>query len=728
MTNTTVKVRAALRSVLVLGVLVAGHAASGCGSDDGDAPPPGSGGAGGGGFTASGGAGGSLTSGGTFGNGGAIVNGGSPSGGFGGAGGGPVPGEGGLLPDGGGNGGAVSPDASSGGSPPVGDGGCVEPTQLLDTSNLPDCNVSSLPLCTGGLGKCFPKAIASASVSAETLAQLADCNSTDKCIPTYLLQRLGKFNAKTCTSLKGAEGRCLSVCIPQIAEQATFLPKADCADGELCAPCFDPRTGENTSACNQGCDLGPTKPPVTFGKCCGNQGSCVPKSAVPTSDQSQLGRDTCTDANDLCAPDKLSEPGYKPLACTSIGGSEGRCLASCIPQVAEQASRLERDVCDDGELCAPCTDPIKGTSTGACTRNGDAPTKPPFTFPTCCGNLGHCVPQDILTSDQRALLGADSCSSGNLCAPDVLSSPTSKPPTCRALGSTNAEGRCLPACLPSVAERAANLTQGTCTAGNLCAPCYDPIDGTDTQACRQNGDVPAEPKKVFPTCCGGDGLCIPSPLVPAAQRPQLGKDVCTASDNLCAPKAFTDASVKPTACTAPGGVEARCLPACLPALQARKDNLRQVTCKATELCAPCYDPITGADTGACTVNGDAPTQPKKVFPGCCPYNGNDRGKCVPTELLTEAQQNAAPQLTCASGSLCAPLLKINNPSAKFPTCRLPAASLACTPPILNLGCDGGCVPSCLAEGQPISQGTCGAGELCAPCVDPLSGERTGACD
>jgi hypothetical protein len=280
--------------------------------------------------------------------------------------------------------------------------------------------------------------------------------------------------------------------------------------------------------------------------------------------------------------------------------------------------------------------------------------------------------------------------------------------------------------LPSVAERASSLTQGTCAAGNLCAPCYDPIDGADTQACRQNGDVPAEAKKVFPTCCGGDGLCIPTPLVPAAQRPQLGKDVCTTADNLCAPKSFTDASVKPTACTAPGGVEARCLPACLPALQARKANLRQVTCKATELCAPCYDPITGADTGACTVNGDAPVQTKKVFPGCCPFQTTDRGKCVPTEIMSQAQQDIAPQLTCATGSLCAPNLKATNPAAKFPTCQATVTIIIPIP-----AGAGACVPDCLpaADQKPLlSRTTCAAGELCAPCVNPLTNESTGSCD
>jgi hypothetical protein len=722
-----------------MSVTLAAHAASGCGSDD-TSSSGGTGGFGGfgtgaipgvGGVVGTGGAvgnGGSPTTGGTFGSGG-VASGGVAAGGGPGSG-----GDGGFGGPDASAGGSGNPDASTGGgggTPPVGDGGCKPPDNLLDVSGLPDCALSTLPLCTNGRGKCFAKSIASQTVSAEALAQLADCDADNKCIPANFIATLGKFNAKTCASLKGAEGRCLSVCVPQVAGQASFLPKDVCADGELCAPCYDPRTGADTSACEQGCDTGPKQPPVKFDKCCGTRGSCVPKTAVPASDQTQLGKDTCTDANDLCAPDTLSQPGYKPKACTSIASAEGRCLPDCIPQVASQASRLKKDVCETGELCAPCYDPISGTDTGACTRNGDVPTKPKVTFPACCSSLGHCVPTDVLSSDQKGLLGADSCTTGNLCAPDVFSVAGQLPQSCRSLDSLNAEGRCVPSCVPSVQSQKDRLTQGTCPASTLCAPCFDPLTGANTGACSQNGDAPKETKKTFAACCGGDGACIPKPIVPASQQAQLGKDTCTGADNLlCAPKAFTDASVKPVACTAPGNVEARCLPACLPALQANKANLRQGTCKAAELCAPCFNPLDGTDTGACSINGDAPTKPKVVYPGCCPYQSNDRGTCVPGALLSTAQNTQLPQDSCATGTLCAPNIKVKDQTAKFPTCHVPAFSFACPLNQAATGCNGACVPSCIAGDLStfLAQGTCGGGELCAPCINPTDNTRTGACD
>jgi hypothetical protein len=46
--------------------------------------------------------------------------------------------------------------------------------------------------------------------------------------------------------------------------------------------------------------------------------------------------------------------------------------------------------------------------------------------------------------------------------------------------------------------------------------------------------------------------------------------------------------------------------------------------------------------------------------------------------------------------------------------------------------EGRCLPSCFAKGNPIaarlSQSTCVAGEQCAPCFDPLTGQSTGSCE
>jgi len=93
------------------------------------------------------------------------------------------------------------------------------------------------------------------------------------------------IKVKTCASIGGNEGRCMSTCLAEVGKQAGSLPKgpsAGCAEDEACLPCFDPLTGKPTGACTSlPCDKGPTKPPKTFPKCCGGIGTCIPLEQIP---------------------------------------------------------------------------------------------------------------------------------------------------------------------------------------------------------------------------------------------------------------------------------------------------------------------------------------------------------------------------------------------------------------------------------------------------------------
>jgi hypothetical protein len=360
--------------------------------------------------------------------------------------------------------------------------------------------------------------------------------------------------------------------------------------------------------------------------------------------------------------------------------------------------------------------------------NGDAPVNPPATFPVCCNNLGHCVPTANLSADQQKQLGPDTCAPNNLCAPDAFAAPGQTAQTCRAVfGALDTEGRCVPDCVPMIQAQASRLTRGTCPVNTLCAPCFDPVTGLSTSACNQNGDKPVEAAKTFPACCGTLGVCVPTSLVPPAQVSQLDATGCTGTNVLCAPKALTDSSVKPKTCTAPGAMEARCLPACLPAIQEQASNLRQVTCGTGELCAPCYNPIDSTDTQACRINGDAPTQPPKPFVEC----GSGRGLCVPTELVPASLATAIPPCTGMTGYLCAPKEKINDMTYKFPSCD---PQIPPFPP--DPSQDAACLPKYIIDFQAqtnttaglLGQSNCQTGEICAPCVNPLNGQSTHACD
>ncbi len=607
----------------------------------------------------------------------------------------------------------AGPDAS-GNSP---DAGIVcEPGPLaIDPNVLPACN-----LCSGTLARCVPGSL----LPEGSDVFLADCPDTpgSKCVPDHFVETGGSFLLETCTSVQGAEGRCLPDCIPDVAAQASFLPQDICDAGWLCAPCYDPTTGEDTGACRQGCDPGPNEPPITFDRCCGDRGACVPTALVPASQIDQLGVDTCTDPGTLCAPDDLTVSTYIPPSCVALGGTqEGRCLPDCLPSIAAQASLLDRgvgDVCVVGDLCAPCYDPTTGADTGACTLNGDTPTDPAPTVEACCGDRGVCLSPLVIPDAQESQLGADTCGdAGDLCAPTALSDPAYTPPSCVALGGTQ-EGRCLPDCLPSIAAQASLLDRGVgdvCVAGDLCAPCYDPTTGADTGACTLNGDTPTDPAPTVEACCGDRGVCLAPAVIPDAQESQLGADTCGDAGDLCAPTALADPSYQPMMCSSIGGGEGRCLPDCLPDVAAQADRLPQDICVAGDLCAPCYDPITGADTGACTLNGDSPNEPPFVFERCCSL----RGSCVPTSLVPPDQLAQLGADTCADpAAVCAPD-DLVDPAYIPPTC----ASIG--------GAEGRCLPDCLpdiaAQAGTLPQSTCAVGELCAPCYDPITGENSGAC-
>jgi hypothetical protein len=588
--------RAATCAALACALLIAAN--TGCGGDDDDSggrggttPLP-SGGGGGGGGGGSGGIGGGS---------GSIATAGTGNGGSGGSAGGA--GSAGKSGSGGSGGSAVMLD----------DGGvCVvnEPNKML-SQGATKCAVEICPaqdsICVG-LGTVQ-------AVSGEAVANaLADCDADNKCVPIKLVETMGKVIPKTCRSLNDAEGRCLSNCIPQVAVQKTQLPQDVCDAGELCAPCFDPRTGELTAACVQGCDPGPVEPAKPFPECCDGRGLCV--SAALAGDQAaSLQTGSCSGDAELCAPRELTDPTYKPASCRSLNDAEGRCLSTCVPVVSEQIDQLPTATCADDERCAPCFDPRTGDDTGACKINGDAPTEDAKTFTQCCSMRGFCV-TEAQAGDQASGLVADSCTGGLLCAPKELTDPAFVPVGCDSIAGH--EGRCLSTCVGTVAKQV--------------------------------------------------------------------------------------------------------------------DKLPTVGCAANEACAPCYDPITDQSTGACEINGDTPATHDAPFAKCCDNGqGTKVGVCVPPELagdqaamLMNEQEN-----TCSGTDLCAPTVKAQDASYKFPSCTVTGGTLAVFGCNLQGDCSGACVPSCILASSQASQlirGTCGVGELCAPCKDPTSGDPSGACD
>jgi hypothetical protein len=566
--------------------------------------------------------------------------------------------------------------------------------------------------------RCIPSAL----VTIEGADKLALCDDgKGKCVPDKYMETAGFFLLKTCVSVQGAEGRCLSTCIPEVAVQKDRLPQDVCAQEERCAPCYDPVTGQDTESCRVGCDQGPTQPAVRFTSCCQESGMCVPKSLIGDALGSFLGADICSEDDALCVPNAYYDvKGFELQKCSAMGGAEGRCIASCIPLVAKQADRLVKDSCADGSLCAPCFDPVSGKATGACTLSNDKPSQAPYLFPKCCGGLAACVPKAIIPANQRGMLGVDSCKgTDQLCIPDEFANPDGfVPPTCSSW--KGAEGRCLPDCLPGVAEIKGRLTKDVCANGYLCAPCYDPVTGKETEACHAVSDSgPKKPKVVFDRCCGDLSVCVPQEAVAEKDRPRFNQGGCPSDGFLCVPEGMARGAVPPS-CESWDHAEARCLPTCLPDVTKQAPRVAQESCAEGNLCVPCFDPVNGDDTHACSSGSDKPTQQPVVrFEECC----SGISSCVPTRAVQEKDRPNLDANTCTQKDdhLCLPDNMALDPLGygPAPTCRSWG------------GGEGRCLPACLpavaANKASLTPGGCASNYLCSPCNDPLTGAPTSAC-
>jgi hypothetical protein len=265
-------------------------------------------------------------------------------------------------------------------------------------------------------------------------------------------------------------------------------------------------------------------------------------------------------------------------------------MPCCLPDVSKQAQTLQRDGCQDSELCLPCFDPRSGVESGACRVGNDRPLEPAPEFESCCGGSGACwatsALSPLLTAADLERLGRDSClSTGALCVPENLLQGAA-PASCRALGDL--EGRCVSRCLPDIAAMSAQLARGSCAASELCAPCYNPQTLEATGACSTGKDQPLEAPKTFAACCGsGDsalGVCVPVEYLSLEQR-QLPPDSCNAYDARCVParlfKAPTQTLDRCTTALAAPGI---CFDECF--LRASEASVL-ASCGDHQRCVPC---------------------------------------------------------------------------------------------------------------------------------------------
>ncbi len=402
--------------------------------------------------------------------------------------------------------------------------------------------------------------------------------------------------------------------------------------------------------------------PNKYPKCTCDQGGtarCIPKDKVSESSGKELS--SCeNEGPGLCVPDaQIKSGGGAPPKCKSVAG-DGRCMSLCIPRIAEKASLLNRgegNVCAEDERCVPCFDPLNGNkSTGVCELGGgssgttkktnckkggstggdtgstgspSAPSTPalscPYTGPPVvdvnqfdsCGDAARCMPENLVPEASRAML--KKCSTAKapngLCAPEksVAAGGQYLPKTCTSIA--NAEGRCLNVNIPAVESQKASLPQGTCDASERCTPCFSPVDGKDTGACKSvTCDAPKQPAVTFKGCCemSGElkGKCVPKSMIPAAQQEKLDDDDCVKGQELCAPNENLDPTYKAIACEAStlftGKYTGVCVSDCVDFSFIESLGTSRGSCPKNYTCAPCEQ--NGKPTGA----PGCPNTPKLV--------------------------------------------------------------------------------------------------------------------
>jgi hypothetical protein len=404
--------------------------------------------------------------------------------------------------------------------------GCGEPIEL---GELATC-------CDLGPAKCVPNNL----IPEHLMPQLNACPEGGSCVPESVLTTMedgGSFTPEICTSIAGLEGRCLSVCLPNVANVMALIPQDVCADDERCAPCIDPLSGEESGACSGSveseckpessdetgtenetstesspnidgdgeeeenpdapdgaqwsCENPPEEPILDVSALisCAEDAHCLPSATIPTEFHDMLG--TCEDETSLCVPDTMSQYGgfFVPPTCESISGTEGRCLSLAIPQIAAEGDYLPISTCQPSERCSPCCDPFTGEETGACSQACDTGPVEEMCgepiFPSCCNGLGHCVDPDLVPEEKKGnIKNCTGDGAGLMCVPDAMKNPDYAGEPCQgnSLLMGAYDGVCLPDCLKLFLQ--ISYDASPCSDYHKCVPCTGPFGGsTDAPGC-----------------------------------------------------------------------------------------------------------------------------------------------------------------------------------------------------------------------------------------------------
>jgi hypothetical protein len=222
--------------------------------------------------------------------------------------------------------------------------------------------------CCDAQGSCVQKSLLAQADRARLPRDV--CSDIELvCLPDLLsASATGSEKAElpSCQAFGLAEGRCLPACLLADSANKAWFSRQTCANGQLCASCYDPLTSAFTGACPRATESD-AGPPFVFASCCkvGEQtlGRCIPRPLAGNA-ANQLRKLECSGADDICVPSSLlGNAGSWFPGCEVQSGVAGACLPECM--VSPSLGNLPRSACAEGERCVPCK--VGNQATGACT-------------------------------------------------------------------------------------------------------------------------------------------------------------------------------------------------------------------------------------------------------------------------------------------------------------------------------------------------------------------------
>jgi hypothetical protein len=221
------------------------------------------------------------------------------------------------------------------------------------------------------------------------------------------------------------------------------------------------------------------------------------------------------------------------------------------------------------------------------TRTCDSPFARPdiATLAPCGEGKGHCFDRTKVPVADTEL---PDCGAKEVCVPDaILRAGGEKLRSCTFFIGGK-PGACVSMLLADIGAHANELKQDVCADDERCAPCVNPVDGTDTHLCdpigvHEGACVGGTEADQTESCCHGMGVCMNEDSVPEDSREDMVRETCP-SAKVCAPAAMVNGAPVPCDILGAPGV---CLDLCFAAMLRGTKAMIRAGCGPTEICMPC---------------------------------------------------------------------------------------------------------------------------------------------